>query len=275
MKSFLLTLCCIIALTASAQDNNWVLNGSVFNRTDQSPAIGATIKMVNIKDSTKSRFTSVDIDGNFLVENLEQAFYKIQVSSIGFKPYQKVFRLTANDLTLGAIFLEPDVIALKEVTVEGKVIPVQQKGDTTQYNAAAFKTNPDASASDLVRKMPGIVIDENGVSANGENIDQVLLDGKRFFGQDPLLSLNTIPAEIVDHVQVYDEQSEQSKLTGFDDGNTTKSMNLITKAGKKNGTFGRMYAGASNDDLYKAGGTINSFKKERRITLLGLSLIHI
>ena len=102
---------------------------------------------------------------------------------------------------MGIISLQQDITALDEVIVKGDVA-VQQLGDTTQYNAGAYKTNPDASVKDLVSKMPGIVVGSDGVSANGETVEQVLLDGKRFFGQDPLLSINTIPAEIVDKIQV-------------------------------------------------------------------------
>ena len=162
-------------------------------------------------------------------------------------------------------------MALKEVQIEEQIAQVQQKGDTTQYNAAAFKANPDASSADLVKKMPGITVDQSGVKANGETVQQVLLDGKRFFGQDPLLSLNTVPAEMVDKVLIYDEQSEQSKLTGFDDGNTIKTMDLITKSGKKNGQFGELYAGAGTDELYKAGGSANAFNGDQRITILAMS----
>lgn len=272
MKYFLLTLSfCAISLTIIAQDSSWTISGSVINQKDQNPIAGATISMLNIKDSTRNRYTSADANGYFSLSQLEKAFYKLKITSIGFKPYTKIIRLTISGAELPAISLEPDIVLLDAVSVEGQIVPVQQKGDTTVYNANAFKTNPDANADDLVSKMPGIVVDENGVSANGENVEQVLLDGKRFFGQDPLLSLNTIPAEIVDKVEVYDEQSEQAKLTGFDDGNTTKTMNLITKSGKQNGQFGRVYAGYGTDDLYKAGGTLNMFNKDRRVTVLGMS----
>ena len=238
---------------------------------DTSGVVGATVMMINVKDSTRSRFVAAGNDGTFTVTGLEQAFYRLQISSVGYQPYRRIFRLTLAETDVGVIRLEPDVKVLDEISVEGEVVPVEQLGDTTQYNAGAYKTNPDASARDLVSKMPGIVVDGDGVSANGESIEQVLLDGKRFFGQDPLLSLNTIPADMVDKIQVYDEQSEQSQLTGFDDGNTTKTMNVVTKADRRNGQFGRAYAGYGTDELYQAGTTINSFNQDRRITVLGMT----
>ncbi|MDF9799302.1 hypothetical protein OKW21_004565 [Catalinimonas alkaloidigena] len=257
--------------TAVAQDMPWRLTGRIIDASDTSGVIGATVMMINVKDSTRSRFVATESDGNFTINNLEKAFYRLQISSVGYKPYRRIFRLTQAETDLGVIQLEPDVKLLDEISVEGEVVPVEQLGDTTQYNADAFKTNPDASARDLVSKMPGIIVDSDGVTANGESIEQVLLDGKRFFGQDPLLSLNTIPADIVDKIQVYDEESEQSQLTGFDDGNTTKTMNVVTKADKRNGQFGRAYAGYGTDNLYEAGATINSFNQDSRTTILGMT----
>jgi len=258
-------------LNAQAGKDSLSLKGKIVSGKDQSPIPGATIRLINIKDSTRSKYLSANVDGSFLIENLERAFYRLKVSSIGFKSFEKLFRLQMPDSDLGTISMAIDIVQLDAVNIDEQIAPVQQKGDTTQYNADAFKTNPDATSKDLVKKMPGIIVNNDGVTANGETVEQVLLDGKRFFGQDPLLSLNSIPAEIVDKVLVYDEQSEQSKLTGFDDGNTIKTMNLITKDGKKNGQFGNVYGGLGDQDLYKAGGSINSFNKEQRITLLGMS----
>ena len=254
-----------------AQNDTINIQGRIINKTDNTPLPGATVIMINIKDSTRSKYTSTDVNGVFKVEKLEQAFYKLRASSVGYKPFQKLIRLQLKSNDIGDVFLEENVVLIDDVVIQGQRAPVQQRGDTTQYNADAFKTNVDATSSDLVKKMPGIEVTSTGVTANGENIQQVLLDGKRFFGQDPLLSLNTIPAEVVDKVLVYDEQSEQSKLTGFDDGNTTKTLDIITKSGKQNGQFGKIYGGLGENERYKTGLNINSFKKDRRITILGMS----
>lgn len=271
-SSFFLTLILILSASLTyAQDTSYQIEGILIDDSDKSPLIGATVLMINIKDSTRSKFAVADGDGRFVVDELERAFYRLRVSSVGYISYTKLLRVSIPEMKIGTLSIKPDLTVLEQVTVEGEVIAVQQIGDTTQYNAAAFKTNPDASASDLVSKMPGIVVDSDGVTANGESVEQVLLDGKRFFGQDPLLSLNTIPAEVVDKVQVYDEESDQAQFTGFDDGNTTKTMNLITKEDKRNGQFGKVYAGAGENELYKAGLTLNSFNKEKRITILGMS----
>ncbi len=261
----------LLSVALQAQDSNLRVSGILIDAGDRTGLVGASVQLINIKDSSQSRFTVTDGDGQFYIDQLPRAFYKLRVRSVGYVTYTKVFRLTQLDTQLGALSIQPDLTVLDEITVDGEVVAVQQLGDTTQYNAQAFKVNPDASATDLVSKMPGIVVDGTGVSANGESIEQVLMDGKRFFGQDPLLSLNTIPAEVVDKVQVYDEESDQSQFTGFDDGNTTKTMNVVTKKDKRNGQFGKVYAGMGENELYKAGTTINSFNKDQRLTVLGMS----
>ena len=258
-------------LSAAAQDETITAVGSIKDAKDQSAVIGATILFKNVKDSTRSKYAVSAVDGSFQVKNLEQAFYRIIIQSLSYKTYTQIIRVSQSGVNLGVISLEPDSKVLDVVEIKGDVVPVEQKGDTILYNADAFKVNPDASTRDLVSKMPGIVVDDDGVSANGETVQQVLLDGKRFFGQDPLLSLNTIPAEVVKRVEVFDQMSEQSQLTGFNDGNTTKTINVVTKEEKQNGVFGRLYAGYGTNDLYTVGGNINSFHKDSRLTVMGMS----
>lgn len=249
----------------------WTARGILADGDDGTEIVGATIRLVNIRDSLKSKYAITDVQGVFAIQNVEDAFYRLSVTSMGYKPYTRVVRVGAVDLNLGRIFVQQDAKMLETIEVKGAVVAMEQKGDTTQYNADAYKVNRDASTKDLVSKMPGIVVDGAGVSANGETIQQVLLDGKRFFGQDPLLSLNTIPAEVVKNIQVFDQKSEQSQFTGFDDGNTTKTMNVVTKEGKRNGKFGKIYGGYGTNDHYNAGLNINSFNKDQRITLIGMS----
>ena len=254
-----------------AQNTSVTVKGGLSDANNGTPLFGATILLRSIKDSTLTKGAVSDEQGKFLFQQVERAFYRMEIKSLGYKPFQKLIRVTDIALNLGNINLEQDTEVLKDVEVKGELIPVEQRGDTVLYNADAFKVNPDASTMDLVRKMPGIVVDGSGVTANGESIEQVLLDGKRFFGQDPLLSLNSLPAEVVDKIEVFDQQSEQSQFTGFDDGNTTKTMNVVTKEEKRNGQFGNLYGGVGNEARYSAGGTINSFKKEQRLTILGMT----
>jgi len=256
--------------TTHAQESIFIVKGRIVDADDGSGIPGATVLFINVKDSAQSRGGATDENGVFKIEKLGQAFYKMNVESLGYKPLIRIMRLTTS-IDLGNIGIESDTEVLENIDVIGEVIPMEKKGDTLLYNADAFKVNADASATDLVSKMPGIVVDNSGVSANGEKIEQVLMDGKRFFGQDPLLSLNTIPAEVVNKVEVFDQMSERSQFTGFNDGNTTKTMNVVTRENKRNGVFGKFYGGYGTDDRYTAGATVNSFKQGRQLTFLGMS----
>ncbi|MBJ7428881.1 MAG: outer membrane beta-barrel protein, partial [Bacteroidia bacterium] len=169
------------------------------------------------------------------------------------------------------IKIEQSNSQLKDVTISEKAIRSQQKGDTTEYNANAYKTNPDANVQDLVTKMPGITVENGTVKAQGENVQKITIDGKEFFGDDVALALKNLPAEVVDKIQVFDRQSDQAQFTGFNDGNTIKAINITTKSGKSNGKFGRLYAGGGTDERYTAGGNLNIFKGKQRISILGLS----
>ena len=158
---------------------------------------------------------------------------------------------------------------LKQVEIKEKTPQATVQGDTTSFSSKAYKTNQNASAKDLIEKMPGMQDDNGELKAQGEKVQQVLVDGKTFFGQDPKAALNTLPAEVVDKIQVFDDQSEQSKASGIDDGTRIKTINIVTKINMRNGEFGKVYAGGGSDNRYSAGGNINKFKEERRISVLG------
>ncbi len=247
------------------------VKGVVADAADGSVIPGAVVRMINVKDSALSRYSVSNEQGAFTIDKIEKAFYKISVTSLGYKPYSTIIRTAVVDMDLGSILIEQDTKVLENINVIGEAIAVEQRGDSTIYNADAYKVNKDASTADLVSKMPGITVDKTGVSANGEKIQQVLLDGKRFFGQDPLLSLNTIPAEVVKKVEVFDQMSERSQLTGFNDGNTTKTMNVVTKEDKRQGLFGKLSGGYGTDDRYTGGATLNNFKNDTKLTFLGMS----
>lgn len=176
------------------------------------------------------------------------------------------------------LVLEPIVLLKlrdKIVGVEIKTKLIVQKGDTTEMNAGNFQVNPDASAEDLVRKMPGVTSSNGQVQAQGEQVKRVLVDGKPFFGDDPNTALKNLPADVISKIQIYDGKSDQSAFTGFDDGNTSKTMNIITKMGFKNGMFGkafggygRSFDGTGDVNKYKAGVNVNYFAGDRRFTML-------
>jgi hypothetical protein len=165
----------------------------------------------------------------------------------------------------------PDTVAMKTIEVMEDVVAIELKGDTAEFNAKAFKTNPNASAEDLVRKMPGIQVENGTVTAQGEQVRRVLVDGRRFFGDDPAGTLKTVPAEMVDKVQVYDAQTDESRYSGYDDGTKEKTMNLKIKEDKKAGQFGKYYGGYGSDERFAGGLAHNYFDGPQRLTVLGIT----
>ena len=193
--------------------------------------------------------------------------YLARTSFIGYEDVRTPFKADGSLDTI-RIAMKSSATQLNEVNVREEAARVDQTGDTTAYNANAYQVNPDANAQNLLEKMPGVVVRDGQVEAQGERVQQVLVDGKPFFGNDPNAALKNIPAEMIQQIQVFDEQSEQSKQTGFDDGETTKTLNIVTKEEFRNGTFGNAYGGYGTDDRYQAGGAVNKFKDEQRITIL-------
>lgn len=248
------------------------VKGKLLDLIDNKPLAGATLEIKSLKDST-NKFNAVsDSSGQFRFSGISIDSFYFQLSYIGYENYRQVVAVTdsALDVDMGTLFIPKQTREIGGVTVTAKTPPAQQKGDTTQYNASQFKVNPDATTEDLIKKMPGITVERDGsVTAQGETVRKVTIDGRDFFGDDATAALRNLPSDIVDKIQVFDRLSDQAQFTGVDDGNSQRAINIVTKAGMKNGQFGRIYAGAGTDDRYSAGGNVSFFKDNRRISLVG------
>lgn len=262
-----ITIFIFLTFLSFSSFGQFVLSGDVVANNDG--LVGAEVMLY--KMNTDLSFGSItDVDGSFRIEGVESGDYRLVVSYLGFKNFRK--RITVDeDMSVERINLVEDVIEIDGVEITGSMIQAIQKGDTTVFNAGAFKTLPDADAKDLIAKIPGIVIEGGTVKANGEDVQKVTVDGREFFGNDPNIALNALPAEIIEKIEIIDEQSEQSRFTGFNDGNATKTINIVTKQDKRNGEFGKIYGGYGEDDRYQAGGNINIFNGNQRISFIGLS----
>lgn len=214
MKQYIV---CGILLLLSIHNSfaqTFIITGNIIDNKDKSALIGASVILAPIADSTAKTGTTTDTAGNFALSNVKAGQYILRVVYIGYATQERKITISS-DLSLGTIGISVKGNVLNTVTVQGKQITAQQTGDTSQFNANAYKTNPDASAEDLVAKMPGITSDNSGVKVNGENVQQVYVDGKPFFGNDPTLALKNLPAEIIDKIQVFDKLSDQAQFTGF------------------------------------------------------------
>lgn len=261
----------ILATTAGTSfAQTFSATGTVVDSAANKPLNGARVALTRLQDSTVKGAVT-DRQGVFTVEGLDRGRYAVRVSFVGYAPFERTVTVTNGTMRMGTIRLSAGAVQAEDVVVTERVIPMLQKGDTTEFNANAFKVNKDANADDLVQKMPGVTVVDGRVQAQGENVQRVLVDGRPFFGNDPNAALRNLPAEVIDKVQIFDAGSDQQRFTGFGDGNTTKTMNIMTRMGMRNGQFGRFTAGYGADERYKASGTYNLFNNTQRITVLAQS----
>jgi len=217
MKHLSVVLLLLISSSLFAQQNS--LKGNVMDDKGQ-PLPYVTAALLHPNDSTLAFFGISNADGNFEIKGLSAGNYLLQLAYIGFKTkflsLQFPFQNT-NDL--GTIVMESSPVNLNGVEVKAERIPLQLNGDTIEYNAGAYKTQPDATAEDLLKKLPGVEVDQSGnIKAQGEAVNQVLVDGKEFFSDDPKVATKNLPADAINKVQVFDKKSDEADFTGIDDG---------------------------------------------------------
>lgn len=266
---FLLNFFFFSFLAQSQPEASYKLKGNVQDATNATPLGFANVALLSAADSSIKTGMATDDLGSFFFTVKEPGNYILRISFLGYSTQFQNVTVERRFANLGTFSLKPEATNLKAVEIEGKIPPVRQFKDTTQFNAAGYKVNKDATTEDLVTKMPGITMQDGKVQAQGEEVKKVLVDNKPFFGDDATTALKNLPADVVDKIQVFDQQSDQSRFTGFNDGNTTKTLNIVTKGGMRNGLFGKVYAGGGTNDRYKAGATLNQFKGNQRITFLG------
>ena len=251
---------------ATAQNSLKKVFGVVLDEDDTNPLVGANVLMKTTSDSLL-KATYTDKNGKFEFKSPIPRSFILEVSYVGYDNFKQRFILVSNE-DLGTIRISSGKL-LSEIVIQGPPVTGEMKGDTAVFNASAFTTRPDADAEDLIRKLPGVTIEGNSIRAQGEEVRNVLVDGKRFFGNDPMTALRNLPAEIVDKVEIFDERSDQAQLTGFDDGTRNRTINIVTKEDARAGSFGKFYAGYGTDDRYQGGGNFNLFKGNRRLSIIG------
>jgi hypothetical protein len=271
-KIFILLIFIISSAMAMAQ-NSGSVKGTLFDTLAKQPVANATLTLMRQKDSTLVSFTMSKNSGHFEITNIPNGEYRLLITHVNYHTSVKYIKIdeTHKSFNLARIIMNDKTMVLNEVVVQSESPPVTLLGDTVQYNAGSFKTQPNANVEDLLKKMPGIQVDKNGtVKAQGEKVQKVLVDGKEFFGNDPKVATKNLPADAVDKVQVYNKLSDQAELTGFDDGNSEKTINLKLKKDKKKGAFGKINAGGGNNDRYQGRFNVNSFKGARQMSVIGM-----
>ncbi len=243
--------------------------------TDSLAALpSATILLLQQKDSSLVQFGVSNAQGFFEIKNIARGNYLFKITFVGYASYLRKISTEPEkipEINLGQIRLRPKTKQLNEVVVKGEKDPVTLKRDTIEFNASSFKTKVNATVEDLLKKMPSIEVGNDGtITAQGEQVQQVLVDGKEFFGQDPTLATRNLPADAVDKVQVYNKKSDQTIFSGIDDGQTQKTINLALKEEKRHAAFGNDMAGAGSNDRFQAKASLNRFDHGDQLSFLGM-----
>lgn len=260
----------VFLFSASAQKADGVIRGKLMDTTAKQPIADATVSVLNAKDSSLATFTLSNKQGAFEVKGLALGNYRLIISSKGYTEFKQNISLTETNKTVefSTLALEKDYKTLTGVTVTSET-PIQVKNDTVQFNTSGFKTQPNATLEDLLKKIPGMEVDKEGtVKAQGEQVQKVMVDGKEFFGNDPKLATKNITADMIESVQVFDDMSDQAKFTKIDDGSRTKTINIKLKKDRNKGFFGRALAAGGSDSRYEGNLSINKFNGPQRISVL-------
>ncbi|MCB0661845.1 MAG: TonB-dependent receptor [Saprospiraceae bacterium] len=267
LKYVLLPVLVLMGWTLSAQ--TFTIEGTILD--DQGKALpGATVEL-NYPWGDLVTAEISNANGFFKLKNVEAGGYQIKISFLGFETLGREIVIKDQNVTLDPVSMQTGAVDLEGVDVKAKLPLATQKDDTTQFNANAFKVMKDADAGDLINKIPTVTSENGTLKAQGENVGRVLVDGKPFFGEDPNTALKALPAEVIEKIQIFDAQSEQSQFTGFSDGNTTKTINIVTKKDTRQGQFGKVFGGYGYEDKYQVGGNMNLFDNDTRISFIGMS----
>ena len=260
----------VLSMTCLAQTSHII--GTVSDTAEKRNLSNGSVLLLRPSDSILIQHTRTDASGRFTLRNIPPGHYLFMVTYPAYADYVDDLNIKdTGTITLPTIGMVLKSKLLQEVVVNGNRGAIRMKGDTTEFNADSFRTQPNATVEDLLKKLPGIQVDKNGkITAQGEAVKKVLVDGEEFFGDDPTLVTQNLRADMVDKVQVFDKKSDQATFTGIDDGKRDKTINLKLKDGKKNGYFGRATAGAGTDGYHDYQLMANYFRNKEKLAGYGI-----
>src|SRR5580700_6909935 len=269
---FLMVFMGLIYATPSFSQTRGSVRGVIADSNANSqPLQNATVSVRPLgADSTQAEYAVSNKQGAFVFRGLPVGQYFILITYEGYAHAGRNIRITDSgaNVDLGSILLQRSDEVLEAAIVQRP--PMGIRKDTVEYNASLFATKPNATAEDLLKKMPGVTVDNSGnVTAQGETVQRVLVNGKRFFSDDPKMATRNLPPDVIDKIQVFDDLSDQSKFTGFDDGNRVKTINIVTKKNLKKGIFGKYVAGDGTNQDYDESMNTHLFLGDQQISVLG------
>ncbi|MFB9054200.1 outer membrane beta-barrel protein [Formosa undariae] len=267
-KILLLLIFCFVSVTY-AQQQAFEISGILTSEADNMPLEAATVYLQREKDSSLITYTISNNKGAFTLENkTSDKQVDLYISFIGYKTYKTKIKLDKPEIALGTIKLYENTATLEEVLIKSQA-PVTIKQDTLEFNVKSFKTKKDANIEDLLKELPGVEVDPDGkIKINGKSVNQVLVNGKPFFGDDPTIATRNLSKEIIEKIQVSDTKTDDEAFTGEAGDSENKTVNLVIKKENNKGVFGRLAAGGGTDERYQLAGMYNKFNDDLRISAL-------
>ncbi|MES2374591.1 MAG: outer membrane beta-barrel protein [Bacteroidota bacterium] len=273
MRFLTTAVACLCIVFAKAQSGN--ISGKITDSSGKKNLPLTTITVFKAKDTSIITYRLSNDAGEFKIPSLPlNVPLRLMATYSGYEAFRKDFILTTLEpsVNFGTVQLTGTSKQLDEVIVFSERPPVVIKQDTIEFNASAFKTLPSALLEDLLKKLPGVYVDENGdISVNGQKVNRLLVDGKRFFGDDPKMATRNLPSNLIDKVQVMDDKEQIALNNDGDMSKIGKVLNITLKRGIKKAVFGRLFAGGGTDDRYEVGGIVNSFRDTLQLSLIGFA----
>lgn len=238
----------------------------------QNPLEFASILLLNKSDSTMISFANSNEKGEFFLNADQTQNALLQITFMGYETFWMDIPKERKSHDVGKISLQISDKVLNTIVIKDNLNPMIIGKDTVQYTAAAFKLKTGDMVEDLIKKLPGMEVERDGsIKAFGEKVENVLVDGKTFFGKDTKVATKNLDADAVDKVQVFDKKSEKADFTGVQDGSRERSINLKLKEDKKNGYFGTTEVAGGTDERFKARANINHFTPTTRTSFIGMA----
>ena len=251
------------------------VSGTVIDKEDNSAVMSATVQLLSLPDSTMVTGNVTNTNGYFSL-SARPGKYVLKISFVGYLSYLKEIQLTSAkpSLNVGKVLLGSDAVMLKEAVITAEAPQVTVSGDTLGYSASAYRTSEGAMLEELVKKLPGAEVDDDGnVKINGKEVKKLMVDGKEFFGGDVKTGLQNLPVNMIEKINAYDRQSDNARITGIDDGEEETVLDLTVKKGMNQGWIGNFDLGGGTEDRYSLSGNINRFAsgggKSSQFSLIG------
>ena len=275
MKHFTLILA-LLSLTAfnafaQSEDRGLTISGNIQDADLKEPMVQTTVQLFRQKDSTFVGGTVSDIQGNFSIVAPANGIFRLKISSIGYQTIQREVTLRRNQsIELGDLLMSPETTMLKEAVVTGRAAQVVVKKDTLVYNPDAYRTPEGSPIEELIKRIPGAEVDEDGnITINGKTVKKILLDGKEFMLGDVETALKNIPVDIIQNMKFYDQQSDQARITGIEDGNKETVIDFTIKKGMNRGYMTNLDLAGGTQHRYASRGMASSFTDNTRIMVTG------